>query len=70
MPKVITMAKFFNPFTPMSDQDRISPHSVNTISTRQVMRIEKILNSLNEHFKNCMVGSKENYKFDQEVKGL
>ena len=64
------MAKFFNPFTPMSDQDRISPHSVNTISTRQVMRIEKILNSLNEHFKNCMVGSKENYKFDQEVKGL
>ena len=64
------MAKFFNPFTPMSDQDRISPHNVNTISTRQVMRIEKILNSLNEHFKNCMVGSKENYKFDQEVKGL
>ena len=64
------MAKFFNPFTPMSDQDRISPHNVNTISTRQVMRIEKILNYLNEHFKNCMVGSKENYKFDQEVKGL
>ena len=64
------MAKFFNPFTPMSDQDRISPHNVDTISTRQVMRIEKILNSLNEHFKNCMVGSKENYKFDQEVKGL
>ena len=64
------MAKFFNPFTPMSDQDRISPHNVDTISTRQVMRIEKILNSLNEHFKNCMVGSKENYKFDQELKGL
>ena len=64
------MAKFFNPFTPMSDQDRISPHNVNTISTRQVLRIEKILNSLNEHFKNCMVGSKENYKFDQGVEGL
>ena len=64
------MAKFFNPFTPMSDQDRISPHNVNTISTRQMMRIEKILNSLNEHFKNCMVGRKENYKFDQGVKGL
>ena len=64
------MAKFFDPFTPMSDQDRISPHNVDTISTRQVMRIEKILNSLNEHFKNCMVGSKENYKFDQELKGL
>ena len=64
------MAKFFNPFTPMSDQDRISPQNVNTISTRQVMRIEKILNSLNGHFKNCMVCSKENYKFDQGVKGL
>ena len=64
------MAKFFNPFILMSYQVRISPHNVDTISTRQVMRIEKILNSLNEHFKNCMVGTKENYKFDQGVKGL
>ena len=31
----------FNPFTPMSDQERISPHSVNTISSRQVTRIKK-----------------------------
>ena len=26
--------KFFNPLTPMSDQDRISPYNINTISTR------------------------------------
>ena len=29
----------FNPLTPTSDQDRISPYGINTISTRQVMRI-------------------------------
>ena len=29
----------FNPLTPTSDQDRISPNGINTISTRQVMRI-------------------------------
>ena len=33
-----------NPFTPMSDQDRISPYNINTISSRQVMRIEKNIN--------------------------
>ena len=27
--------------TPMSDQDRISPYNINTISNRQVMRIKK-----------------------------
>ena len=26
-----------NPLTPMSDQDRISPYDINTISSRQVM---------------------------------
>ena len=26
----------------MSDQDRISPYNINTISSRQVMRIKKI----------------------------
>ena len=31
----------FNPLTPMSDQDRISPYNVNTISIRQVMRMKK-----------------------------
>ena len=33
-----------NPFTPTSDQGRISPYNVNTISSRQVMRIEKNIN--------------------------
>ena len=33
----------FNPLTPMSDQDRISPYSINTISIRQVMRTRKNL---------------------------
>ena len=33
-----------NPFTPTSDQDRISPYNINTISSRQVMRIEKNVN--------------------------
>ena len=30
-----------HPLTPMSDQDRISPYNINTISSRQVMRIKK-----------------------------
>ena len=33
-----------NPLTPMSDQDRISPYNINTISRRQVMRIKKNIN--------------------------
>ena len=32
------------PFTPTSDQDRTSPHNINTISSRKVMRIEKNIN--------------------------
>ena len=35
---------FFHPLTPMSDQDRISPYNINTISTRWVMRIKKNIN--------------------------
>ena len=31
------------PLTHMSDQERISPYNINTISSRQVMRIKKIL---------------------------
>ena len=31
----------FNPLTPMSDQERISPYNIHTISSRQVMRIKK-----------------------------
>ena len=30
-----------NPLTPMSDQDRISPYFIYTISYKQVMRIKK-----------------------------
>ena len=30
-------------FTPMSDQDRISPYNINTVSSRQVMRIKNKL---------------------------
>ena len=30
--------------TPMSDQDRISPHHINTISSRQVMQIKRNIN--------------------------
>ena len=33
-----------NPLTPMSDQDRISPYNINTISSGQVMRIKKNIN--------------------------
>ena len=32
-------SRFLNPFTPKGDQDRISPYNINTISCRQVMRI-------------------------------
>ena len=31
----------FNPLTPVSDQDRISPYIINTIASRQVMRIKR-----------------------------
>ena len=34
----------FNPLTPMSDQDRISPNNINTKSTKRVMRIKKNIN--------------------------
>ena len=33
--------KGINPLTPMSDQDTISLYNINTISSRQVMRIKK-----------------------------
>ena len=33
-----------SPFNHTSDQDRISPYNINTISSRQVMRIEKNIN--------------------------
>ena len=59
-----------NPFTPISDQNRISPLKINTISSRQVMRIKKISvrifsvdpipNSQNYHHENCAADSEEN----------
>ena len=36
----------FNPLTPMSDQDRISPYNINTISIRQMMRMNKKIRRL------------------------
>ena len=60
-----------NPFTPVSDQDRLSPYYIYTISCRQVMRIKKITimvllidlipNSPNLHNENHLADSKENY---------
>ena len=35
----------FHPFSP-SDQNVISPNNLNTLSTRQVMRIKKIINKV------------------------
>ena len=64
----------------MSDQDRISPYNINSISTRWVIRTKKIINLriiswYNTKFseltlQECMVDSKENNKFDLGVKGL
>ena len=54
----------------MSDQDRISPYNINTISSRRVMGIKKIstggslvdpiLNSPKSYWNNCNADSKEN----------
>ena len=35
---------YFNPLTPRSDQHIDSPSNFDTLSSRQVMRIEKIIN--------------------------
>ena len=34
----------FTPLSPGCDQDRISPYTISTISSRQVMRIKKNIN--------------------------
>ena len=70
---------YVNPLTHMSDQDRIYPHNINSISTRWVIRTKKIINLgiiswSNTKFseltlQECMVDSKENNKFDLGVKG-
>ena len=59
------------PLTPTSDRERTYPYIIHTVSSRQVMRIEKnnswgsvadpIPNSPNEHYKNYIADSKENY---------
>ena len=36
--------QLINPLTPMTDQDRISPYNINTISTRYEMRMKKNTN--------------------------
>ena len=68
-----------NPLTPISDQGWISPYNINTISSRQVMRMEKNINlgiiswsntKFSEQYVNCMVDSKENYKFDLGVRQI
>ena len=38
------IALYFNPFTPRSDQHINSSYNFNTLSSRQVMRIKKIIN--------------------------
>ena len=59
----------FNPLTPVSDQERTSLYNINTISSRQVMRIKKNIsqgivswsntNSPNQHHKSCIADNKE-----------
>ena len=39
-----TSVIFINPLTPRSDQCVKSPHNFNTLSSRQVIRIKKIIN--------------------------
>ena len=34
----------FNPLIPVTDQDRISPYNIKTISNGQMMRIKKVIN--------------------------
>ena len=38
------VGELVNSLTPMSDQGGISPYNINTISTRQVMKIKKTIN--------------------------
>ena len=39
---IVNRIVLFNPLTPVNDQDRISLYHINTISSRQVMRIKKL----------------------------
>ena len=42
MKALIFFLWYLHPLTPMSDQDRISPYNIKTISSRLVMRIKKL----------------------------
>ena len=42
--KGLASETYLNILTPMSDQDRIYPYNINTVSSRQVMRINKKVN--------------------------
>ena len=46
----------------MCDQDRISPHNINTISSRQVMRIKKYISQA--------IISRPNTKFSKLIQEL
>ena len=39
---IVNRIVLFNPLIPVNDQDRISLYHINTISSRQVMRIKKL----------------------------
>ena len=41
-----TATKYFNPLSPTSDLHRISPYSINMISSRQVIRLKKNIKGL------------------------
>ena len=47
----------FNLLSPMSDQDRISPYNIITISSRQLMRIKKNIDYI---IRGLLVDSKPN----------
>ena len=53
-------------WTPITDQDILSPYNINTVSSGQAIRglLDPIPNSPNYHHKNCIADSKENYYWD------
>ena len=43
-PNFLNKEILLDPLTPMCDQDRIPPYNINTISSRQLMRMNKNIN--------------------------
>ena len=78
MKALIFFLWYLHPLTPMSDQDRISPYNIITISSRLVMRIKKlstrgllidpIPNSLKWNHKKCVENTRENYSCDLSLR--